>query len=85
MTIWRNTVSRVEIAKAEAQGEDGAWGVRDAAGGRVTSPEIRGEQEKSEVSGIMEETKEISMFFLSPLLTKHLLQNMFLVSTEGIF
>lgn len=36
----------------------------------VTSPEIRGEQEKSEVSGIMEETKEISMFFLSPLLTK---------------
>lgn len=51
----------------------------------VTSPEIRGEQEKSEVSGITEETKEISMFFLSPLSTKRLLQNMFLVSTEGIF
>lgn len=46
MTIWRNTVSRV-AEEAEAQGEDGAWGVRDAAGGRVTSPEIRGEQEKA--------------------------------------
>lgn len=34
MTIWRNTLSRVETAKAEARGEGGAWGVRDAAGGR---------------------------------------------------
>ena len=34
---------------------------------------------------MMEETKEISLFFLSPLSTKWLLQNTFLVSTERIF